>query len=238
MTTHYKTLSPKLNEFEQFAHIVSHDLKSPLRNIGSYAQLLKRRYQDKLDADANVFLDYIVKNAEVMTDFLTDMLELSAIAHHTIRQPLDFNKIVEKIMLDLEVDILTNDAKIEAAELPTLAVYANVQQLLHNLIDNGLKYRNGKAPHIKISAQPIENQGTWQISVADNGVGLDEMYHEKVFHPFQRIDHRDRPGSGMGLAICRKVVHLHGGHIWYNRNTEGGTTFHFTIPQITNQADS
>jgi light-regulated signal transduction histidine kinase (bacteriophytochrome) len=231
MTTHYKTLSPKLTEFEQFAHIVSHDLKSPLRNIGSYAQLLKRRYEHSLDADANVFLDYIVKNAEVMTEFLTDMLELSAIAHHTVRQPLDFNKIIEKIKFDLEGDILSNEAEIEVAELPTLAVYANVQQLLHNLIDNGLKYRNGQVPRIKIAAQLIENQDTWQISVTDNGVGLDEMYHEKVFLPFQRIDHRDRPGSGMGLAICRKVVHLHGGRIWYNRNTEGGTTFHFTIPQ-------
>jgi light-regulated signal transduction histidine kinase (bacteriophytochrome) len=231
MTPHYKTLSPKLTEFEQFAHIVSHDLKSPLRNIGSYAQLLKRRYEHSLDADANVFLDYIVKNAEVMTEFLTDMLELSAIAHHTVRQPLDFNKIVEKIRIDLKSDIITNEAEIEVAELPTLAVYANIQQLLHNLIDNGLKYRNGQVPRIKIAAQLIENQDTWQISVTDNGVGLDEMYHEKVFLPFQRIDHRDRPGSGMGLAICRKVVHLHGGRIWYNRNTEGGTTFHFTIPQ-------
>lgn len=232
MTTHSKTLSPKSSEFEQFAYIVSHDLKSPLRNIGSYAQLLKRRYQDSLDAEAHVFIDYIVKNAEVMTDFLTDMLELSAIAHHTVRQPLDFNKIVEKIRLDLALDISTNNAEIEVAELPTLSVYANVQQLLHNLIDNGLKYRNGQAPRLKISAQPIDNQDVWQISVTDNGVGLNEMYHEKVFLPFQRIDHRDRPGSGMGLAICRKVVHLHGGRIWYNRNTEGsGTTFHFTIPQ-------
>ncbi len=231
MTTQYKTLLPKSSEFEQFAYIVSHDLKSPLRNIGSYAQLLKRRYEHSLDADANVFLDYIVKNAEVMTDFLTDMLELSAIAHHTVRQPLDFNKIVEKIRLDLAPDILTNEAQIESAELPILAVYANVQQLLHNLIDNGLKYRNGQAPRIKIAAQRIEHQDAWQISVTDNGVGLDEVYHEKVFLPFQRIDYRDRPGSGMGLAICRKVVHLHGGRIWYNRNTEGGTTFHFTIPQ-------
>jgi light-regulated signal transduction histidine kinase (bacteriophytochrome) len=231
MTTRYKTLSPNLNEFEQFAHILSHDLKSPLRNIGSYAQLLKRRYEHTLDTDANVFLDYILKNAEIMTDFLTDMLELSVIAQHTVRQPLDFNKIVEKIRLELADDILTNAAEIEVVELPTLAVYANIQQLLHNLIDNGLKYRNGKAPRIKIAAQLIESQGAWQISVADNGVGLDEMYHEKVFLPFQRIDHRDRPGSGMGLAICRKVVHLHGGRIWYNQNIEGGTTFHFTIPQ-------
>lgn len=231
MTTHYNTLPPKLNEFEQFAHIVSHDLKSPLRNIGSYAQLLKRRYQDCLDADANVFLDYIVKNAEVMTDFLTDMLELSAIAQDTDRQTTDLNQVVEKIRLDLQSTISENDAEIEVGELPTLAVYANIQQLLHNLVDNSLKYRNGQSPRIKINAQPIDNQGVWQISVADNGVGLDEMYHEKVFHPFQRIDHRDRPGSGMGLAICRKVVHLHGGHIWYNKNTEGGTTFHFTIPQ-------
>jgi light-regulated signal transduction histidine kinase (bacteriophytochrome) len=231
MTAHYIIPPPQMTEFEQFAQIVSHDLKSPLRNIGSYAQLLKRRYQDSFDEDANLFLDYIVKNAEIMTDFLTDMLELSAIAHHSVRQPIDMNKVVEKIRLDLEADILTNNAEIDVSELPTLTVYANVQQLLHNLIDNGLKYRNGQAPRLKITAQPIDNQSVWQISVTDNGVGLDEIYHDKVFLPFQRIDHRDRPGSGMGLTICRKVVHLHGGRIWYNRNAEGGTTFHFTIPQ-------
>ncbi len=219
MTTNYKTLSNEVDEFDQIAQIVSHDLKSPLRNIGSYAQLLKRRYQDSLDADANLYLDYILRNAEIMTDFLTDVLELSAIPHHTVRQPIDFNKIVDKIKLDLQVDILVNEAHIEVTELPTLAVYANVQQLMHNLIENGLKYRNGHAPRIKIAAQPIDNQSLWQISVIDNGVGLDEMYHEKAFQPFQRIDHRDRPGTGMGLAICRRVVHLHGGRIWYNRNT-------------------
>jgi two-component system, chemotaxis family, sensor kinase Cph1 len=231
MTTHHKNLVPKLNEYEQFAHIVSHDLKSPLRNMGSYAQLLKRRYQDSLDEEAHEFLDYIVQNAEIMNDFLTDMLELSAIARDVVREPTDLNEVIERVRTDLESTIFKTNAEIEVGKMPTLAVYPNVQKLLHHLVDNGLKYRNGRAPHIKIAAQLLENQHLWQFSVKDNGVGLDEMYHEKAFLPFQRIEHRDRPGSGMGLAICRKVVNLHGGRIWYNRNTEGGTTFHFTIAQ-------
>lgn len=231
MPTHPSILSPKLNEYEQFAHIVSHDLKSPLRNIGSYAQLLKRRYQSSLDDDAHEFLDYIVKNAELMNVFLTDMLELSSIVRDNDRETLDLNQVMNRVRSDLQFAIFKNEAEIEVGEMPTLAVYPNVQQLLHHLVDNGLKYRNGRAPRIKIEAQPIDNQQLWQFSVADNGVGLDEIYHEKAFQPFQRIEHRDRPGSGMGLAICRKVVHLHGGRIWYTRNTEGGTTFHFTIPQ-------
>jgi light-regulated signal transduction histidine kinase (bacteriophytochrome) len=231
MVKHYKNLSPKLTEFEQFAHIVSHDLKSPLRNIGSYAQLLKRRYQSSFDDDANEFLDYIVRNAELMTDFLTDMLELSAIVRDSDREAIDLNHVMDKIKIDLQAVIAENQAEIEVTDMPTLALYPNVQSLLHHLVDNSLKYRNGQAPRIKIAAQSIDKGEIWQFSVADNGVGLNEIYHDKVFQPFQRIDHRDRPGSGMGLAICRKVVHLHGGRIWYNRNTEGGTTFHFTIPQ-------
>ncbi len=231
MATHNKNLSPKFSEYEQFAHIVSHDLKSPLRNIGSYAQLLKRRYEHSLDTDAHEFLDYIVNNAELMNVFLTDMLELSSIVRDNDRQTVDLNQVVNRVRTDLQFSIFKNEAEIEVGEMPTLAVYPNVQQLLHHLVDNGLKYRNGRAPRIKIAAQPIDNEHIWQFSVADNGVGLDEVYHEKVFLPFQRIEHRDRPGSGMGLAICRKVVQLHGGRIWYNRNTEGGTTFHFTIPQ-------
>jgi light-regulated signal transduction histidine kinase (bacteriophytochrome) len=231
MPTHYTALSPKLSEYEQFAHLVSHDLKSPLRNMGSYAQLLKRRYQSSLDADAHVFLDYIVKNAELMNVFLTDMLELSSIVRDNDRETLDLNQVITRVRADLQFTIFKNDAEIEVGDMPVLSVYPNVQQLLHHLVDNGLKYRNGHAPRIKINAQPIDDPSLWQFSVTDNGVGLDEVYHEKVFQPFQRIEHRDRPGSGMGLAICRKVVHLHGGRIWYNRNTEGGTTFHFTIPQ-------
>ena len=231
MATHYKASSPKINEFEQFAHIVSHDLKSPLRNIGSYARLLKRRYEHGLDGDAHEFLDYIVKNAELMNEFLTDMLELSVIARDNNRQPTDLNQVIESVRTDLQFAIFKNDAELEVGELPTLSLYPSVKELMHHLIDNGLKYRNGQTPRIKINAQSIENEHLWHFSVADNGVGLDEIYQEKAFLPFQRIEHRDRPGSGMGLAICRKIVHLHGGRIWYNRNTEGGTTFHFTIPQ-------
>ena len=229
------TQASSFNELEQFAHLVSHDLKSPLRNIGSYAQLLKRRYYNHLDSDANDFLDYIVSNAKVMTDILTDLLELSTIDDdNEVRTVTNFNDLFERVKLDLKATIHQNDAIIECdTPLPTLRVQCNsISLLMHHLIENSVKFRNGMAPHILISAQPLDNLATWQFSVKDNGVGLDESYHEKAFQPFQRLTNRERPGSGMGLAICRKVVRLHGGDIWYNRNhNDDGTTFHFTIPQ-------
>ena len=226
-----KPITYKTTEFDHFAHIVSHDLKSPLRNIGSYAQLLKRRYHESLDADANIFLDYIVQNALLMNDFLTDILELSTIAHDFPRVATDFNQLCQKVERDLQLSVALHKAIIHIDKLPILNVYpASIEQLLFHLVDNSLKFRNGKTPYIHVSAVLIADKNIWHFSVKDNGVGLDEKYHDKVFLPFQRIDFRDRPGSGIGLAICRKVVQLHGGNIWYTQNTEGGTTFHFTLP--------
>jgi chemotaxis family two-component system sensor kinase Cph1 len=166
------------------------------------------------------------------------LLIYSRVDHEKELALTNFNRIVELVTINLKNNITTENATLTYDELPTLWAHkSGVIQLLQNLVENALKYRSEAAPKIHISA--FFNGESWQFAVRDNGVGLDESYNEKAFQPFQRINQRDRPGMGMGLAICRKVAKLHGGNIWFSqnlpkngRNTEGGTTFHFTIPQV------
>lgn len=237
LTKNLHALQMSYSELELFAYIASHDLKSPLRNIGSYAQLLKRRYRGKLDSDADEFIDFIVNNAQMMNNIISDLLVYSRVDRDKDLAKANFNRLVELVKHNIRDTIIENNAEIECGELPTLWVHrSSIIQLFQNLIENAIKFRTEESPRIRIDAQKRESDGFWQISVTDNGVGLDETYQEKAFLPFQRINHRDRPGSGMGLAICRKVVRLHGGDIWYNQNhieqENSGTSFHFTIPQI------
>jgi light-regulated signal transduction histidine kinase (bacteriophytochrome) len=237
LTKNLNALQMSYSELELFAYIASHDLKSPLRNIGSYAQLLKRRYKGKLDADADEFIDYIVNNAQTMNNIIGDLLVYSRVDRDKDLAKANFSRLVELVKHNIRDTILENNVEIECGELPTLWVHrSSIIQLFQNLLENAIKFRAAEPPRIRIDAQQRESDGSWQISVTDNGVGLDEEYQEKAFLPFQRINHRDRPGSGMGLAICRKVVRLHGGDIWYKKNhadkvDEGGTSFHFTIAQ-------
>jgi two-component system, chemotaxis family, sensor kinase Cph1 len=233
-------LEMSYNEMEQFAYIASHDLKSPLRNISGFAKLLKQRYRDTIDEGGKEYIDFIVHNTQMMNDVIDDLLIYSQVDHEKELVLTNFDRIVELVKINLKNYIKTEEATVTADELPTLWAHkSGVIQLLQNLVENALKYRSEAAPNIHISAK--FNGEDWQFSVKDNGVGLDEVYNEKAFQPFQRINQRDRPGMGMGLAICRKVAKLHGGNIWFSQNlpenalcTEGsfGTTFHFTIPQI------
>jgi two-component system, chemotaxis family, sensor kinase Cph1 len=166
------------------------------------------------------------------------LLIYSQIDHEKELAMTNFNRIVELVQINLKSTINDENATVTADDLPSLWAHkSGIIRLLQNLVENALKYRSEAAPKIHISAH--FNSEHWQFSVADNGVGLDEAYNDKAFQPFQRINQRDRPGMGMGLAICRKVAKLHGGNIWFSQNlpniesnTEGGTTFHFTIPQI------
>ena len=229
-------LQMSYSELELFAYIASHDLKSPLRNIGSYAQLLKRRYKGQLGADADEFIDFIVNNAQMMNSIISDLLIYSRVDRDKDLVKVDFNTLIELVKHNIRDVILENEVKVECGELPTLWVHrSSMVQLFQNLIENAIKFRTDETPCIKIDAQMRETDGFWQILVKDNGVGLDEQYQDKAFLPFQRINHRERPGSGMGLAICRKVVRLHGGEIWYQKNCidngGSGTSFYFTIPQ-------
>ncbi len=229
-----QALEMSYSELEQFAYIASHDLKSPLRNISSYAQLLHKRYFEQLDNQAREFLNFIITGTKQMNTIITDLLEYSRIDHEKESVNVDFNQIVMMVKAGLKEQIHECQGDIVIIKkLPTLQVFrSSLVQLFQNLLENALKFRSDKPPIIKISAQYI-NRNTWKFSVSDNGLGLDEQYQEKAFLPFQRI-HLERPGSGMGLAICRKAVKMHGGEIWYSTNKAqdgGGTTFHFTISQ-------
>ncbi len=245
-------LEMSYNEMEQFAYIASHDLRSPLRNISGFSKLLKSRYREKLDDAGKEYLDFIVTNTQMMDDVINDLLIYSRVDHEKQLALTNFNRIVELVSINLKNNISAENATLTYDELPSLWSHkSGVIQLLQNLVENALKYRSEAAPKIHISA--FFNGESWQFSVKDNGVGLDESYNEKAFQPFQRINQRDRPGMGMGLAICRKVAKLHGGNIWFSQNLppkdennlvngqntdlsrdyrEEGTTFHFTIPQV------
>lgn len=228
-------LQMSYQELEQFAYIASHDLKSPLRNIGSYAQLLKKRYSNQLDDEADTFLDFIANNAQMMNNIITHLLEYSTIDRKRELSLTDLNRLMELIHFNLREIIEKNTAIIEYHELPKLWLQkSSITQVLHHLIENAIKYRSDKIPHIIIDSEKLPNSNLWQFSIKDNGQGLDEIYRDKAFQPFQRINMRDLPGEGMGLAICRKIIKLHGGDIWFKQNpiNEGGTTFYFTIQEL------
>jgi light-regulated signal transduction histidine kinase (bacteriophytochrome) len=224
-------LEMSYTEMEQFAYIASHDLKSPLRSIGSYAQLLKRKYRGKLDSTADEFIDFIVNGAQHMNEIITDLLEYARVDREKEMSRTDFNRLMELICINLHDAIRTSGAQITVDKLPTLMIQKSATiQLLQNLVENAIKFRGNDYPKIHISARALENE-KWEFSVTDNGIGIDEMYQQKAFQPFQRLGQRNLPGLGMGLAICKKVAKLHKGDIWYRANLEGGTTFCFTIPQ-------
>ncbi len=233
MSKNLHALQLSYNELEQFAFIASHDLKSPLRNIGSYAQLLKKRYYNQMDKDADVYLDFIANNAQLMNNIINDLLEYNDVNNDKETTLTDFEQLMHSVKSNLGETIAKNNAVIQHSKLPLLWVQkGGMIQLLNNLIDNAIKYRADINPIISIGAQKMNDGNIWQFTIKDNGIGLEETYNDKVFNLFQRIHHRGQTGTGMGLAICRKVVKLHGGDIWFTKNREGGTTFHFTIPQI------
>jgi chemotaxis family two-component system sensor kinase Cph1 len=221
-------------ELEQFAYVASHDLKSPLRNISSYAQLLQKRYHGQLDSDADEFINYIVLYTQKMNDILTELLDYSRVDRNKTFKLTPLSKILDLAILNMRNTLEQNNVTIHSGDLPELIIQKDAfQPLFEHLIENAIVFKSDLSPVVHISAKRLDLRGTWQITVRDNGVGLDATYHEKAFLPFQRINNRERPGCGMGLAICRKVVKMHGGDIWYERNTDSkGTSFHFTISQM------
>ena len=223
-------LEQSYKELEQFSYIASHDLKSPLRTIGNFAQLLKRRYYNQIDTDANEFIDYIVSGVSQMNDVILHSLEFARVGRNEVSFiPTDLNKIIEMVLLHLQDEIETNQASILCENLPTIeGDKIALMQLFQNLISNAIKFKKSdRCPVIKITSQSLED--FWEIRVEDNGVGIEEAYREKIFQPFKRIDERNRPGSGIGLAICKKIVYLHRGDITFESEVGKGTTFIFTL---------
>lgn len=239
-------------DLQQFAYVASHDLQEPLRMVASYVQLLAMRYQGQLDADADDFIGYALEGAKRMQQLLLDLLEYSRVGTRGAPlQPTDAAAVCQTVLRDLELAIAENHATVACDPLPTvLADLSQLAQLFQNLIANAIKFHGAEPPHVHISARETfevsetlrQAQGrlskvsakVWEFAVHDNGIGIDPAYFERIFVIFQRLHTRDAyPGTGIGLAVCKRIIERHGGSIWVESAPGQGATFFFTLPAAT-----
>jgi signal transduction histidine kinase/HAMP domain-containing protein len=220
-------------ELELFAYVASHDLQEPLRMVSSYTQLLERRYSDKLDDDAREFIGYAVDGANRMQRLINDLLEFSRVG--TRGKPLartDVTEVLDNVCVNLRVAIEETGALLTRDCMPVVPADAGqLGQLLQNLVGNGIKFRNGGHPRVHVGA--VEREHHWEFSVRDNGIGIEQQYFDRIFVIFQRLHSKgDYPGTGIGLALCKRIVERHGGKIWVESKPNEGSTFFFTIPKL------
>ncbi|MGZ5243752.1 MAG: ATP-binding protein [Bacteroidia bacterium] len=224
-------LSRSNQDLEQYAYIASHDLKEPIRMVSNFTSLLARKYQDTLDTEAKEFISFIEEGAQRMQLLVNDLLKYSRVGRNNAeKKKIDCSRIIKIVRANLEEVIEVNGAQIYIEnELPTLpAVESMLIQLFQNLIDNAIKFRSETYPEIFISAEAKD--AFYHFKVRDNGIGIKEEYYEKIFIIFQRLHSRNTyEGTGMGLAICKKIVEYHDGKIWLEPNPDGGTIFNFTL---------
>jgi light-regulated signal transduction histidine kinase (bacteriophytochrome) len=217
---------------EQFVNIASHDLQEPLRTISSFMQLLRQRYAGQLDDKADTFINYAVEGTIHMQKLINDLLAFSRVGGGELRvEPIDLQSVLDNMLLNLKAAIEENQAEIIIDNLPVIyADEAQVAQLLQNLIANSLKFRGEEAPRIRIFSERKKNEIV--ICVRDNGIGIDPQHVDRIFLIFQRLHRRGvYPGTGIGLAICKKIVERHGGRIWVESTTDQGSLFCFTLPE-------
>jgi PAS domain S-box-containing protein len=218
-------------ELEQFAYVASHDLQEPLRMITAYTQLLQRRYKTKLDQEANEFISYAVDGALRMQKLIQDLLAYSRVGSQTRPfEVIETGKALEAAMANLHVAMSDSGAKITQDAMPKVCGdLGQLIQLFQNLLGNAIKFQGSESPRIHIG---VENkQGDWVFSVRDNGIGIDPQYFRRIFVIFQRLHtHHDYPGTGIGLAVCKKIVERHQGRIWVESQPGHGTIFYFTLP--------
>jgi signal transduction histidine kinase len=228
---HAKELEDRNEELEQFAYVASHDLQEPLRIVISYVQLLARKYEGQLDEDADIFIHYAIDAALRMKNLIRDLLNYSRLG--TRGKPFadtDCNQVLENVLHTLSLLVEENEATITFDPLPVIqADDVQIGQLLQNLISNAIKFRRDAPPRIHISARREEDM--WLFSVQDNGIGIEPQYTERIFAIFQRLHTiEEYPGTGIGLAVCKKIVDRHNGRLWLESQYGEGTTFFFTIP--------
>jgi two-component system sensor histidine kinase/response regulator len=219
-------------ELEQLAYVASHDLQEPLRMITSYLQLLEQRYKDKIDVDANEFIEFAVDGAKRMQTLIDDLLTYSRLGSRAKPfRPTNCATVVQDAMRSIRIAIEESDASITCGNLPTVVGdAAQLTQLFQNLIANAIKFRRGQQSHIHIDAEPSGE--FWCFSVRDDGIGIAPEYFDRIFVMFQRLHGRGAyPGTGIGLALCKRIVEHHNGRIWVESKPEEGSVFKFTLPR-------
>jgi PAS domain S-box-containing protein len=217
-------------DLQQFASIASHDLQEPIRMIASYTQLLAKRYEGQFDEKAKQYIAYVVEGAIRMQQLVNDLLVYSRVG--TRSNPMetkDSHSILGEAMMNLAILIEESKAIVTVDVLPIVCTDASqLVQVFQNLLANSIKFRGGKIPHIHVSAR--EEKCEWVFSVRDNGIGIDRQYADKIFVIFQRLhSRREYPGTGIGLAVCKRIVERHGGRIWFESEIGKGSTFFFTV---------
>ena len=216
-------------DLEQFANVASHDLQEPLRMVGSYTQLLQKRYGGQLDEKADAYIHFAVDGANRMKTLIQDLLSYSRVTRKTeLLARVQLGTVVQTVRHTMRLSIDESGARIEVGELPSvLGDESQLAHLFQNLIGNAIKYRGDQRPVVEVNAKALDE--TWQVTVRDNGIGIDPQYAEQIFVIFQRLHTKvEYDGTGIGLAICKRIVERHGGRIWVECEPPG-CAFHFTL---------
>ncbi|OIB58321.1 sensor histidine kinase [Natrialba sp. SSL1] len=232
---HYiSQLEASNQSLEQFAYAASHDLQEPLRMVSSYLQLIERRYGNEFDEDGEEFLAFAIDGADRMRSMIDALLEYSRIdTEGDPLTPTELDDVLADVRQDLQVKIDEHDAQIESESLPTVAGDADqLRQLFQNLLSNAIEYSGQERPEIRITAERTDSE--WQLSIHDSGIGIRAEDQERIFEVFQRLhSHEERSGTGIGLALCKRIVERHDGRIWVESKPGEGATFTFTLPVAT-----
>ena len=217
-------------ELEQFAYVASHDLQEPLRTISNFAGLLQKKYAGKIDKDADAYTGIIVKAATKMQNLIKYLLDFSRIGRNVSQEAVDCNEIVEEVIAGMNASITESNAKITFPTLPVLqGNKLELNQLFQNVISNAIKFRKKDvAPVVEITVEEKGNE--YLFAIKDNGIGMEDQYKERIFILFQRLHNvSDYPGTGIGLALCKKIVRLYNGEVWIESTLGEGSTLYFTI---------